>query len=358
MELKEHLNVLDNIKETIYENKHLSYKQFKNLVLLKYNYNSLNDNSPQWEKYCKGCILDKNTNTILMVPPIKSIEVDYDYLCNIDDNQKVKFYELIDGVMINIFYNPFEKKWNISTRSEINCMNRWNHKSFKELLYECDPDFSFYIFDEKYTYSFILRHKDNRIISPIIQNSLILVQVRNQETFQIIDIENIDIKYEKISEFSYSNLISNIKDKKLFYGIKGYTFYKDNKRYKIINNNYKRVQEIKPNTNNLMLAYLEIKKMKKMNQYLSYFPENKKNFDKYFRFLKEYTNQLYVYYCNIFIKKSKSIKDVPYEYRKLLYNIHNTYLNSGEKINITKIINILEKTNTKLLSSIINNLFM
>ena len=358
MELKEHLNIIDNIKENIYENKHLSYKESKNLILLKYNYNTLNNDSPQWEKYCKGCVLDKNTNTILMVPPIKSIEIDNKELYDIKDIEHIKFYELIDGVMINIFYNPFDKKWNISTRSQINCMNRWNNKSFKDLLYECDPDFSFDNFDEKYTYSFVLRHKDNRIISPIIQNSLILVQVRNQNTLEIINMDDIDIKYEKISNISYKDLIENIEDKKLFYGIKGYTFYKDNKRYKIINNNYKIVYEIKPNTNNLMLTYLEIKKMKKLKQYLFYFPENKQIFNKYFNFLKEYSVKLYTYYCEIFIKKNKSIKDVPYEYRKLLYNIHSSYLNTGNKINISKIIDILNNTNTKLLTNIINNLFM
>ena len=108
---------------------------------------------------------------------------EYGKACEYSDNAiwelcqyKDLIYEhLIDGTMINLFYANDE--WIISTRSEIGGYNKWNNKkSFRQMFDECSQ-LDYETLDKTMSYSFVMRHTENRNISPIHQNELFLVEV-------------------------------------------------------------------------------------------------------------------------------------------------------------------------------------
>ena len=185
MEINEYLNSVNDLSE-LYKIDNVKCSKQNDLYILKYEYNTLN-NTDSWKKYCKGLIINKNKK-IVMLPPMKANEV---YLNDLNkfNLDEISFEELLDGIMINIFYDINQNCWKMSTRSQINGKNTWKGGNFEELFKECYFDFNYEKLDINKTYSFLMKHKKNRIISPIIKNMIILVEVRDSNTLEKIDLE-------------------------------------------------------------------------------------------------------------------------------------------------------------------------
>ena len=98
-------------------------------------------------------------------------------------------------------------------------------------------------------------------------------------------------------------------------------------RTKIRNKNYEFVRKLRGNQPKLDYRYLELKKNKTINKYLQFFPEHKENFDEFWNKTKEFTNDLYEFYVETHIKKTKNIQDIPKEFKPHLYNLHQYYIN-------------------------------
>ena len=112
----------------------------------------------------------------MLVPPVKSSEIrtKEEFMSPelIDD----EYQYLIDGTMINMFYHNNE--WLVSTRSNIGATNKWNKTmTFKDMFNECSTKVDYDTLNTKHTYSFVMRHTKNKIISPVDKNELILVEV-------------------------------------------------------------------------------------------------------------------------------------------------------------------------------------
>ena len=65
-------------------------------------------------------------------------------------------------------------------------------------------------------------------------------------------------------------------------------------------------------------------------------------------------NELYSNYCEHFIKKEIVTKDVPYQLKPLIFELHNIYKSAGQKINMKLINDYLHNTNIKRLTFILN----
>ena len=100
--------------------------------------------------------------------------------------------------MINLFYT--DNEWIISTRSEIGGYNKWtNKKSFKKMFDECSQ-LDYEILDKNMSYSFVMRHIENRNVSPIQDNELYLVEVY----------QYLDNQIKRLSKSEYPNNIYSI----------------------------------------------------------------------------------------------------------------------------------------------------
>ncbi len=350
MELQNYIDNNLNNYVSEFKNKGLIVKNFNkdNLILVKYKFNeTLSEN---WMRYCRGCIIDKSTNKLVFIPPIKSQEIEYPITENdLTDTENIQFTNLVDGTMINFFYH--NDKWFMSTRSDIGCLNKWSNKvNFKKLFEESIGTDNFYDFlSPNFTYSFVLLNKNNRNVSHIENNCVILVEVYNKLTFEKIDnlratlheqiysnnsvytLENLKIDFDSIESINNYFLSSN-------FNFKGISVSTTNNRYKILNPLFTEVKEMCINSTNLFEKYLHLKKNKNIKKYLNYFPENQDKFKDYSSKFNIMINELYSNYVNKHIKKEINIKDVPYQLRPLLYDIHKIYIDNNRSKKINKIV--------------------
>ena len=80
---------------------------------------------------------------------------------------------------------------------------------------------------------------------------------------------------------------------------------------------------------------------------MEYFPEYKEQFDEYKNRLYAWTDKLYAYYVACFIEKTSTLKNANYEFKPILYDIQNKYLNelrpNGRKVNFKFIVEYIKK---------------
>ena len=85
--------------------------------------------------------------------------------------------------MINVFY--YKDEWRVATKGCIDAKrSRWGtSKSFYTMFNEA-CNFDLQALNKTYCYTFVLAHKDNRIVTKYSEPSLYLVHVRDMTTLQ------------------------------------------------------------------------------------------------------------------------------------------------------------------------------
>ena len=326
MELQTYIN---NHENYISDFKNLGFKvnSYKNLRIVSYPYDKkpeYNSEDDMYKLYLKGAVIDINTNRVICLPPIKSLDIPEEE-GNLDDSV---YQSLIDGTMINLFYNG--EKWLISTRSEIGGYNKWtNKKPFRQMFDEC-CELECDSLDKNMSYSFVMKHIENRNISPVTRNELILVEIYKFSEDAIKRLRHneypdlnctINDSYTDRGEF-----MKSFQGPVIPYYIKGYTVKCGNLRYKWINPYFEEVKGLKINMNNHLLNYVELRRNGNLKKYLRYFPEHNHLFNNYKDKIHGLTNDLFTTYKNIFVHKSMDKNEIPYHLNPLAYDIHKRYL--------------------------------
>ena len=317
-----------------------------NLMIVKRKYGTPYSQDIPWLNYCRGLVIDCETNTPLFIPPVKSKEVR-----TLDDFKKLgyEYSELIDGTMVNLFYHKQSEQWITSTRSNIGCTNKWtNDMNFKQMFEECSSDVDYDKLNKELTYSFVMRHKKNRIITPVNQNQLYLIEVRQlgvqvglpeQENGFVI---NKPITRDEIThEYSLK---------------KGFTITFEGIRYKWLTAECKFIELIKPNTNNPLLNYLTLRHSGHLTNYLKLYPEERFKFDKYRKQVHQLTGILHQFYLNVFVHKQIEKKDIPFALNPLMYDLHGIYLKEKQGISWSRVKNYIYELEPKRLCFALNNL--
>lgn len=354
MELQNFINANTNFLSLIKESK-FKINNYKDLKIISYPY----DNPPQynsnelWKLYCKGAVINTNNNKVICLPPVKAIEIKSFDDINHNNDDNYSYENLLDGTMINLFYHNNE--WLISTRSEIGGYNKWNNKkSFRKMFNECH-NINYETLNKEYSYSFIMNHIENRNVSPVYENQLILIEV--------FDINN-NIKLNKSDFPSQFNNIDTYTDLDLFmnmykgpvipYYIKGFTVRHGNLRYKWINPFFNEIKNLKINMNNHLLNYIELRRNNNLKKYLKYFPEHQHLFNEYRNKIHELSNELFTIYKNVFIYKKLQKNEIPYHLKPLIYDIHKIYLSNKTPIHWETIKDYIHNVPSKKLTFSLN----
>jgi hypothetical protein len=293
--------------------------------------------------------------------------------------------EFIDGTMINVFWDPcigISGSWEIATRSIVGA-NMTFFKSyvntaettkkvntFREMFLDAAEynDFDFDILDKKYNYSFVLQHPNNRIVVPFEKPQLYLFQVyeivhihpltqnqkgqqeqeenqkreEGQEQIRIYQIPMEKIREQEVWKMTqikfplmYSKGITNYEDlKKSYasmdtsYNIVGVMIYnkKTLERTKMRNPGYEYGRRLKGNQPKLQYHYLCLRREGKVDDYLKYYPEDKKEFSFYRDTIHEFTALLIKNYISCYIKKEKPLKEYGENMRTHMFVIHRNYV--------------------------------
>ena len=317
-------------------------------VIVKYRYTDpplTTDPEWCWKRYCRGAIINAETNRVVCLPPVKAEEISLEDAL-IKEKEKdiggsnVTYSPLIDGTMINLFWDTSKEQWMICTRSEMGGYNKWlpdssgTRQSFREMFTQC-MDGSLESLAKDCSYSLVMRHMDNRNVSPIKRNEVWLVEVYryregNMERLSVDDyppndiFQTIDVSDQPLPGFHPDAPPPS-------YASKGMTIKTKYGRYKYINPEFKRVKELRDlaNSNNPYLNFLQLRISGKMKDYLRYFPEHVLLFNEYRDDLHNLTNELYNSYKNVHIYKKEDTKEIPYHLKPFVYELHGIYLQSG-----------------------------
>ena len=369
-----YLNCLDGItnfeeSKSILQNKGLVVKEYESLYLVKYVKGKSDMKDSDVQK-CRGIILEKNSNKLLCVPPQKSIDNDYYHNLQGNDqfNSDIVFEEFIDGTMINLF--KYQGKVYISTRSCLGANCRWNSSNTFNILFNECVDFSkFDSIEEDYSYSFVIQHPDNTIVKKYVEPNIALCLISSIKSDNSINVLNRELMQTHITKYNFDISLPklyNAENMEEVYKIidsmdeteQGIVIKKfiDNSdlRSKVRNINYNKIRFLRGNTNNKEYLYFELRKNQKIVEYLEYFPEDKEFFDKCRFKLYMFTNNLFDYYRNLKVNKTIKFLEIDYEYRPLLNELHELFMQDKKITTKQKVIQYLHNLPTARILFVLN----
>ena len=305
--------------------------------------------------------------------------------------------EIIEGTMINLWWDLEQDKWEISTKKAVSGNYTYFknplvkiQKTFKEMFIDVVGDFEKAGFDEianlsKNTfYSFVIKHPENHIVHSVLRPTLYLVAVyektsewevkyipqtvfmkwnilpksnikfspmiENTTTYDNIysEIERRNVKTENaIAEFSKSSTsvesLNNINEENTNYTM-GFmiTDTKTGTRTKIENNIYKYLKELRGNHPSYKYKYYELIFTNRFAEFIYFFPQYTDLFMKFEEEFNTFVNSIYWYYVNKYILKNPDVSsgNIPYQYsfhiNHLHYNVYLPFLKAGQKKKITR----------------------
>ena len=301
----------------------------------------------------RSLVLDAETKEMVCFSPPNSIDFDtfQKKYPKLSDNE-IYANEIIEGTMINLFYDKKRETWEIATRGSIggnywyyktkyildekdNTLKKdglekeYEQKTFRQMFIEAlrgdesDNLNNNPIIKElhkSYSYSFVLQHPDNHIVLPITEPHLFLVGV-----YLISDLSTVDIilpiEYENwscfssgIIEFPKSYLIENMTfdDFKKKYDIIFtsnyslgimFTHLKTKNRTTIMNPVYEELKRLRGNNPNLQYHYFCLLRAGQQNRFLEYFPIYTSYFIQFQTQYHEMITNVHRAYFSYYVKK-------------------------------------------------------
>lgn len=253
--------------------------------------------------------------------------------------------ELVEGTMINLFWNDYINAWDMTTKGCIGGRYSFyqdNKKSFREMFLEAmiDQHVEFSDFNKNICYSFVLQHPENRIVVPFKEKKIILVaRYSIDNNVKLLNKNDCDIKNmlfpKTLKQFTdykgenWEDLNNYFKEMDINYQINGVNIYnpKTGERSKIRNPNYEYVRHLKGNSPKIQYQYYCLRNTGKVKEFLKYYDEHRNIFTKLREDLHNWTGNLHKNYIACYIKKEKPLIDFPKKYRTHMFLLHQIYIN-------------------------------
>ena len=262
--------------------------------------------------------------------------------------------EFIEGTMINVFFDSVNSCWQISTRNTVGAevyffkeTNKWSNKTFNQMFLEAClfNNLNIQSLNQKYCYSFVLQHPENRIVVPFKTTQLFLVAVYEIcQTEDCVLVKEIDlnelmeeqswrltsVRFPETHNFTtYTELINKFASPNTPYDILGIVVknIETGERTKFRNPIYEEVRQLRGNQPKLQYQYLCLRHSGKMSEFLKYFPEYKLNMSKFRDQVHMFTNTLHQNYISCYVRKEKQLKEYPEQYRTHMFKLHEIFKN-------------------------------
>lgn len=175
------------MKENNIKIRQLNTDDSKNLYLLISKNESINDPiNDTLSLQCNGIILEKETNKIICMSQNKFIDLKPDLIQQqieelLAQSSDFTFEYCEDATRVNLYH--YNGKWFTATTKCIDGkFSYWSDKTFDELFWD-NFDHSIEL-DTAFTYVFILKHTNNRIVVKHSQNELVFVCRINNSSFE------------------------------------------------------------------------------------------------------------------------------------------------------------------------------
>jgi len=347
------INLKDGVKSKEYNTPHAKYQ-------------ILNRSVHCADEEYRSVVIDPDTKKILCFAPPKSVSIEQFTAQNID-TEEIEATEIIEGTMINLFYDERIQSWEIATKSAIGG-NYWFFRTqyntnkdeiqltFRDMFIEAfreSPgtklnDIAFIqTLDKTMVYSFVLQHPYNHIVLPIGFASVYIVAV-----YKIVS-ENM-VRYIPFKDISLDFINSHVLRpsvckpsdcdtmKLCDYRNMGIMLYnpKTGLRTSVLNPQYTTMKEFRGNNPNLQYQYLCLSRIGKVKEYLDAFPIYKNMFYGFNQQSAAFIRMLHNAYVTYFINKRGRDVQIDRHIFRHICNLHNRVylpsLNSGNKIIVNR----------------------
>jgi len=319
--------------DNILNEKGIKNKKFGNYSIFFYNkpqITEFNDIS----RSIRSVVVDNVVQKIVSLSPSKSLYMD-EFISMIPFSDVI-VEEFIEGTMINLFWDVYENKWEISTKTTIGgnvifFSNCTFNKMFYETVEYCKLDLS--VLDKSISYSFVMQHPNNRIVSVFTNPCLYLIEAYNIETNTFLDVRqmNLNVKCPSILDNfnNYCHVVDYYNENNIPSSFMGIVIRKrgSNIRTKVRNPNYEKIRLLRGNSSNLQYHYFTLVKENKIDEFLYYYPEYINKIKKYESLDKKFIYNLYKNYVSCYINKKLELKNYPKNYKTHMFFIHHIYLN-------------------------------
>jgi hypothetical protein len=327
---------------------------------------------------CRSIVVNAANKVVAFSPP-KSLNAE-SFMQQYKDlaQEQIVGEEFVEGTMINVFFDPVVNKWEIATRNTVGAESSFykkaHSKTFRDMFFEAADVCGLHLddsLDTKYCYSFVLQHPENRIVVPFVRPMLYLVGVYEIEQDNA---EHITVQSHPLTNFvhlnialpaiylftTYAEAIERFGSMNTSYQVVGVILrnQKTGERTKIRNPVYEQVRGLRGNQPRLQYQYLCLRREGKVRDFLTYYPENKKELSVFRDQLHLFTNTLYANYISCYVTKTKPLKEFGEQYRTHMFHLHELYRNElkprSEYVNRAIVQGYVNKLHPSLLMHCLN----
>lgn len=354
------------------ESKTIESTQKKHKII-KYNKKSLPKTMYSTCGLIRSLVVNASNKVVSFSPP-KCISYEEFMEKNPLYNENIIVEELIEGTMVQLFWDSYECKWEIATKSSIGGYNTntFTKISFRDMFFDTLKDMKLTLndFNHNYCYSFVLQHPKNQIVFDIVNPQLYLLYVycinhvfnishdstddiseeievqvchlfdshvnKNNSTIlpkecKIKYPKKIGLKENLSHNHLYDYFYTNSNDIDMIYSTMGLVIYNTltGERCKIRNPYYEHLHNLHGRQSKLLYKYLISKSQNTVKQFIRFYqddPEIKNKVDSFKTKIQSFTNILLIHYIDCFINKNKPLSSYPSDYKTHMYNLHSMYL--------------------------------
>lgn len=295
--------------------------------------------------------------------------------------------EIIEGTMVNMFWDSNANNWEISTKKGIGgkyffFRNKYEadleepeQKTFHQMFLEAFTlSLNNLPFDKSYSYTFVLQHPSNHIVFLIDKPTLYLVytyKIGDDNTYAYVnpkshpnysDFVNMGVKFsrdfvltpgktleqqfvENTNQILDSipflhDAVSNPLNEHTNIGIM-LTDQKTGFRTAYYNKKYLEIKTLRGNNPNLHYQYLMLRKIGKVSEFLQYFPVYRNHFNKFLEHFTLFSERIHKLYWEVHVKKTLQVFDLvnkhdKYFVEKVHYEVFLPRHKEDKKFFITK----------------------
>lgn len=259
--------------------------------------------------------------------------------------------DFIEGTMINVFFDESIGDWEVCTKSNIGarCIffrdeNQGIENTFRYMFLDAAAslDLDFDNLSKEYSYSFVMQHPNNRIVTPFTEKKIFLVgcyKINNEELTVTEVSRNIQnnlfdctgVLFPMQWHFNnYSDLREKWAGANTDYTTMGVIVKNDltGERSKFRNPRYEKVRRLRGNQPKLQYHFLELRKAGNVFKYLEFYNQSAEQFDIFRDQVDQFTKHLHTNYIMCYIKKTKPLIEYPVQYRTHMFLLHKIYVES------------------------------
>jgi hypothetical protein len=310
------------------------------LVVMRYNRETADMTNPIVRAF-RSVIWDSFANRPLFVAPMKS-EPQGEMPLVFTPNYITE--DFVDGVMVNLFYDPYKQTWRMSTRSRLDADNKFFDHTFEALFNQawsgyfsapqCGEPTNYDMLNKNYGYSFVLQHPSNRIVVPVLAPSLTCVEISGvDKTTNLVSIMASPATMLPPRRFITTGLLdcqTIIANMQQFEGIKAQGLVvrdlSTGRRWKMRTDLYKQVRLLRGNHSKLEYTWFENFKNGTLETYLTFYPEERVKATAALAQWSKVVSDTYNLYVHVFKVRDCPKTQIPVQYKGILFDLHGQYL--------------------------------